>query len=140
MAYGLIAWASKKQPIVALSSMEAKYMAKSLAACQILWIHTFLKELGIPHFGPTILNIDNQSTIKCLNNSINHSCTKHIDIQHHFMQENLISGEIDIQYCASNNNLADLLTKALPQAKHEDLVTQLGMAMALRGSVVNTTK
>jgi hypothetical protein len=110
-----------------LSSMEAEYMAESLATQQIIWLQTLTAELGIPYLGPTILNVNNQGTINYSYNAINHSCTKHIDIQHHFVCKKLISNEICIQYCATDDNLADLLTKALPKPKHEDLVKRLGM-------------
>jgi transposase InsO family protein len=128
MAGAPISWQSKKQPTVALSSMEAEYMAESLATRQIIWLRTLTAELGIPYFGPTILNVDNQGAIDYSYNAINHGRTKHIDIQHHFVREKLISNEIRIQYCATDDNLADLLTKALPKPKHEDLVKRLGMA------------
>lgn len=123
-----ISWQSKKQPTIALSSMEAEYMAESLATRQIIWLRSFTAELGIPYPGPTTLNVDNQGAIDFSNNAINHSRTKHIDIQHHFVREKLISNEIEIQYCATENNLADLFTKALAKPRHEELVKRLGMA------------
>jgi hypothetical protein len=125
---GPISWTSKKQPTVALSSMEAEYMAESLASRQALWLHNIMRELGIPYSGPTTLRVDNKSAIDYSRNSTNHSRAKHIDIQHHFIHEKLISREIEIQYCATDDNLADVFTKGLPQPKHWDLVTRLGMA------------
>jgi hypothetical protein len=103
-------------------------MAESLATRQVIWLRTLTAELGIPYSGPTILNVDNQGAISYSYNAINHGRTKHIDIQHHFIREKLISNEIHIQYCATDDNLADLLTKALPKPKHDDLVKRLGMA------------
>ena len=127
MSAGLISWQSKKQPTIALSSMEAEYMAKSLATQQIIWLWSFTAELGIPYSGPTILNVDNQGTINYSINAINYSHTKHIDIQHHLVHEKLISNKIEIQYCATEDNLADLFMKTLPKPRHEDLVKRLGM-------------
>jgi hypothetical protein len=63
---------------------------------QIIWLWTLTAELGIPYFRPTILNVDNQGAIDYSYNAINHSCTKHIDIQHHFIHEKLIFNEIGI--------------------------------------------
>jgi hypothetical protein len=128
MANGPISWQSKKQPTVALSSMEAEYMAESLAARQVIWLWTLPTELGIPYPGPTTLHVDNQGAINYSNNAINHGRTKHIDIQHHFVREKLVSNEMQLQYCATDDNLADIFTKALPKPKHDDLVTRLGMA------------
>ena len=48
-------------------------------------------------------------------------------VQHRFVREKLISNEIEIQYCATEDNLADLFTKALPKPRHEDLVKRLGI-------------
>ena len=100
--------------------MEA-YMAKSLTTWQILWLRSLTAklELDIPYSGvwglecrPITLNVDNQGAIDYSNNAINHSCTNHIDIQHHFVHEKIVSNKIKIQYCANKDNLANLLTKA----------------------------
>ena len=107
--------------------MEAEYMAESLATQQIIWLWSLTAKLGIPYSGPTILNVDNQGAIDYSINVINHSRTKHIDIQHHFICEKLISNKIKIQYCATKDNLANLFMKALPKPRHEDLVKWLGM-------------
>ena len=126
--HGPISWQSKKQPMIALSSMEAEYMTESLTTHQIIWLRSLTAELSIPYSGPTTLNVDNQRAINYSNNAINHDCTKHINIQHHFVCEKLISNKIEIQYCATKDNLADLFMKALPKPKHKELVKQLGMA------------
>jgi hypothetical protein len=128
MAGAPISWQSKKQPMVALSSMEAEYMAESMAARQVMWLRSLTSELGIPYSGPTKLNVNNQGAIDYSINSINHGRTKHINIWHHFVCKKIISNEIDIQYCTTDDNLADILTKALPKPKHEDLVGWMGMA------------
>ena len=62
------------------------------------------------------------------NNTINHGCTKHIDIQHHFVCEKLVSDEMRLQYCTMDDNLADILTKSLLKLKHNDFIKRLGMA------------
>ena len=128
MANGPMSWQLKKQPTVALSSMEAEYMAKSLATRQVIWLRTLTAELGIPYSGSTTLNVDNQGAINYSNNAINHSCTKHIDIQHHFVHEKLVSNEMRLQYCATDDNLADIFTKSLPKPKHDNFIKRLGMA------------
>ena len=96
MSAGPISWQSKKQPTIALSSMEAEYMTKCLATQQIIWLQSFTAELGIPYSGPTTLNVDNQGAINYSINAIYHSCTKHIIIQQHFVCEKLIFNKIEI--------------------------------------------
>ena len=100
-----------------------------------MWLRTILQELGFKLEGPTTLNTDNQSAIQFAKNSGFHTRSKHIDIQYHFVREKIISNEITIPYCASEDNLADLLTKALPMPRHQDLINRLGMQSELRGSV-----
>src|ERR1700678_2127294 len=107
--------------------MEARYMAQSLATRQIIWVRSFTAKLSIPYSGSTTLNVDNQGAINYSINAINHICTKHIDIHHHFVCEKLVSNKIKIQYCATEDNLADLFTKALQNPRHEDLARRLGM-------------
>ena len=82
---GLITWTLKKQRTVALSSMEAEYMASSLATQEAMWLHTLLKELGFELEGLTTLNTDNQSAIQFTKNSGFHARSKHIDIQYHIV-------------------------------------------------------
>jgi hypothetical protein len=139
LAGGPISWRSKKQPTVALSSMEAEYMAASLATREALWLRTLFAELGLPYSGPTTLYVDNRSAINFSKNSGFHARSKHIDIQHHFVREKIISNKITIIHCASEDNLADILTKALPMPKHQNLTTRLGMTLELQGSVGDPT-
>src|ERR1700678_4564402 len=113
MAGGPISWTSKEQPTIALSSMEAEYMATSLITRSAIWLQTLPAKLGIPYNKPTTLNVDNQAAIDYINNLGHHTHSKHIDIQHHFLHEKLISNEIYVQYCATDDNLANILTKAL---------------------------
>lgn len=110
---GAITWSSKKQPTVAKSTMEAEYMALSHAVSEVLWLRSLLNEINIPQ--PTIpINVDNQSAIKFGENPMFHARSKHIDIKHHFIRDHLASNEVRLLYCASADNLADMLTKALP--------------------------
>jgi hypothetical protein len=139
LASGPISWRSKKQPTVALSSMEAEYMAASLATRKALWLQTLFAELGLPYSGPTTLYVNNRSAINFSKNSGFHAQSKHIDIQHHFVCEKIISNEITIIHCASEDNLANILTKALPMPKHQNLTTRLGMTLELQGSVGDLT-
>ena len=124
---GAISWYSKKQPTVALSTMEAEYMALSNTTCECLWIRELLTELRILPNGSTLINVNNQAAIKFTENSQFHAQSKHIDICHHFIWEHIASNEFLVQYYATENNLADIFTKALPKAKHEHFAKLLGM-------------
>lgn len=136
LANGPITWTSKKQSTVALSSMEAKYMVASLASREAIWLRNLLMELGFEFDGSTDIHTDNQSAIAFAKNSGLHARGKHIGIHYHFAQERIISNKIAVPYCASEDNFADVLTKALPVPKHNELISRLGMR-SLRGSVDN---
>ena len=78
---GTISWRSKRQEIVALSSTEAEYIALSFAAQELMWLRSFLKDLGYEQQS-NLLYEDNQGAIALSKNPENHSRTKHIDVRY----------------------------------------------------------
>ena len=76
----LISWSSKKQSIVALSSIKAEYISLTHAAKEALWLQTFMGEIhGTPH-GLMKINSDNQGAIVLAKDNKFHARTKHIEI------------------------------------------------------------
>ena len=84
IAGGAVAWSSKKQNTVAPSTPEAKYIAATHVAKQVLWHHSLLTKLEFPLLTPSIMFSDNQSAITIAHHPEFHACTKHIDIVLHF--------------------------------------------------------
>jgi len=84
-----ISWSSKKQATIATSSVEAEYVASANATKEAIWLHTLLTELDFPPTMATMIHADNQGCIALANNPVSHSCAKHIDIRHHFIQERI---------------------------------------------------
>ena len=124
----IVSWISKKQSTVALSTAEAEYMAISAAAQEILWIRTFINEIicnNNPSFEPSLLFSDNQSAIAISNNDIHHNRTKHIDIKHHFIRDTIKQKQMKILWVNSENQLADICTKALPRIKFNTMKNKL---------------
>lgn len=120
----IVSWESRKQKTVALSSTEAEYMSLSDACKEALFLRKFLQEiLGITP--KVIIYNDNQSAQKLCRNSVFHARTKHIDIRHHFIRENVTNGIIDVEYLCTNDMIADLLTKPLSKEKHDKFLYQL---------------
>ena len=70
---------------------------------------------------------DNQSAIEMARNPKYHSRTKHIDIRHHFIRDQVEAGNIHLTYCITQQMLADLLTKSLPMDQFRNLRKQMGM-------------
>jgi hypothetical protein len=115
---GPIAWSSKQQAIVALSSCEAEYLSCTHCARQIIWLRSLFNELGYPQNLPSILYCDNQGTVACTHDPHSHSRMKHIDIRAHFIRSCVNRKIIDVHYIPGIHNPADLLTKPLEKVIH----------------------
>ena len=124
---GAIAWQSKRQPTVAASTTEAEYMAAAAAVKEALWLRQLFKDFGIDTGVVTIM-ADNQAAIKILKNPISSLRSKHIDVVHHFARERVMRKEIEFKYIPTIEQVADVLTKALTEAKHTKCLKGMGMA------------
>ena len=123
----LVTWRSKKQSVVARSSAEAEFRAMAHGVCELLWLKIILDDLKIKWEGPMKLYCDNKSAINIAHNPVQHDRTKHIEVDRHFIKEKLDSGMICTPYVASNNQLADVLTKGMPTSNFEDITCKMGM-------------
>jgi hypothetical protein len=124
---GAVSWQSKKQHTVALSSVEAEYMASTQATKEALWWRTFLIELGMPDTLTTVIHSDSQGSIALSKNPEHHARSKHIDIRHHFVREQVAAGTVALQYVSTNDMIADVLTKALSKMQHTRLINAMGV-------------
>ena len=122
-----ISWCSKKEPVVALSSCEAEYIAASLCACQAVWLVNLLRELDSNTRGAVLLLVDNVSAINLAKNPIAHGRSKHIEMRFHYLRDLVSSGQLRLSYCRSEEQVADLLTKAVTNDVFKRLVVRLGM-------------
>ena len=129
---GAISWASRRQPVVALSSTKAEYMAMTQAVKEVLWLRTLFLEVGAPNHAAEISKIysDNQGAIALANNPGFHARSKHIDIQYHFIRSHVDqeTGTIDLRYCPTEDMTADVLTKGLPRDRHQKHAAAMGLA------------
>ncbi|KAL0413673.1 UNVERIFIED_CONTAM: Retrovirus-related Pol polyprotein from transposon TNT 1-94 [Sesamum radiatum] len=113
MSSGAVSWCSKKQPIVTLSTIEAEFVAATVCACQGIWMKRILKELG--YFKEECITVmcDNSSTIKLSKNPVMHGRSKHIDVRFHFLRNLMKDGALELVYCGSQDQVADIMTKPL---------------------------
>lgn len=122
-----VSWKSKKQACVALSTAEAEYMALSNAAQEAVWLKRLLEEVNGASIKPLTIYEDNQSTISMSQNPRFHGRAKHIDIKYHFIREQISTNFINLNYCKSEEMIADILTKGLGRIQFEKLRELIGM-------------
>ena len=109
----LIDWSSQLQPTVLLSTTEAEYRVLTDAAKDVIYLRRLLEELGTDITAPTTILSDNESCIKLVDNPVLHARTKHIELQHHFIREQVKAGRAIVSYVPARYQQADLLTKPL---------------------------
>ncbi|GKA66357.1 putative ribonuclease H-like domain-containing protein [Tanacetum coccineum] len=122
----LISWQCKKQTVVATSTTKAEYVAAASCCGQVLWIQNQLLDYGY-NFMNTVIYIDNTSTICIIENPVQHSKTKHIEIRHHFIRDCNAKKLIQMAKIDTQHNVADLLTKGFDAGRFQYLVSSIGM-------------
>ncbi|KAL6321515.1 hypothetical protein AAG906_019695 [Vitis piasezkii] len=111
----LISWKSNKQSIISCSSTE------------ILWLLSLLHDLKIAHHGPTVLYCDNQTIFHIVTSLVYHEGTKHIEIDCHTIREKIQAGILKTLHVTSENQLADILTKAFHPSQFHGLLDNMGI-------------
>jgi len=115
---GLIHWQAKSQSIIAISTLEAEYIAYSHATRESLWLRRMMKEAAGGMAvkiadGLVPIGCNNQGAIKLIASGIVRQKSKHIDIKYHHVHDKQVKGSVKFQYVTSESNPADLLTKPL---------------------------
>ncbi|GJX66721.1 putative ribonuclease H-like domain-containing protein [Tanacetum coccineum] len=129
----LISWQCKKQTVVANSTTEVNYIAASQCCGQVLWIQNQLLDYGY-NFMQTKIHVDNESAICVVKNPVYHSKTKHIEIRHHFIRDSYEKRLIEMVKIHTDNNVADLLTKAFDVSRINFLVASICVTHKKLGS------
>jgi hypothetical protein len=124
---------SQKQKIVAQSSCEAEYVAAAAAACQGVWLSRLVGELLRCDSVKFKIKIDNQSAISLCKNPVFHDRTKHIDVRYHFARSCVEQGKLEVEHVRTNEQHADILTKALARFRFQELKEKIGMCVVNTG-------
>jgi len=127
LANGAVTWGSSRQRTVSLSTTEAEYIAACESVKEGIWLTQLMNDIGYERLDPLTINIDNQSAIKLIKNPEFHKRSKHIDIRYHFIREKFMSGLINVEYVASKDQIADILTKILSKELFRNLRTRMGI-------------
>ena len=124
---GTVSWACRKQDCVSLSSTEAEYIALSETVQELVWIRNVCKDFGIFYSTGITVKEDNQSCIKLAENNKFSNRTKHIDTRFQFIKDLKEKGQIQLEYCPTQDNTADMLTKPLSGVKIKELRTSANL-------------
>ena len=128
MGTGAISWSSKLQPIVALSSTEAEYVAVCQAGQEVVWVRQFLEAVGYDMSAPTTMYVNNKSAVCVARNLEHQTRMKHIDVWWHWLRECVEKKVFKIEHIRTDEMPVDILTKALLRAKVETGHRMLGLA------------
>ena len=94
---------------------------------ELIWIKGLLKDLGIEINTPMTMHCDNQAAIHIASNSDFHERTKHIEVDCHKVRQAVEQQVILPCYTRSEDQLADIFTKAARQKTMESIHIRLGL-------------
>jgi hypothetical protein len=123
---GAISWMSKRQPVVALSTTEAEYMAATHACKEAIWLRRLCSDIGVDA-GKITISCDSQSAICLAKNPTFHARTKHIDVQFHFVRDMVEDGKVNLEKVDTAKNVADALTKPVGTEKFRWCSESMGL-------------
>ncbi|GKE36618.1 ribonuclease H-like domain-containing protein [Tanacetum coccineum] len=108
----LLSWSAKPSR----SSAEAEYRGVANVVAETAWIRNLLLELHAPLSTATLVYCDNVSAVYLSTNLVQHQRTKHIEIDIHFVQEYVASGQVRVLHVPSRFQYTYIFTKGLPTA------------------------
>lgn len=120
-----MAWSSRRQLCIALSTMEAEYVAACEAIKEGVWLRCLFREIKPEWCRPLPLLRDNLPCIDLVKNQKIHQKTKHRDVRYHFIQTQQEANRIDVKYVPTAEQPADRLTKSLPNPQFSDLLNAI---------------
>ena len=97
------------------------------ATSELVWLRSFLASLGVFLDRPMMLLCNSQAALHIAKNPVFHERTKHIEIDCHFVGEKLEAGVLTLSYFGSEEQPADIFTKALGKRPFHYLRGKLGM-------------
>jgi hypothetical protein len=112
----LVFWSAKRQTVVSRSSAEAEYHAIANGMAEATWLRQLLHEFHTPPSWCTLIYCDNISVMYISTNLVQHQCTKHVEIDLHFIREKVAIGQIRVLHVLTTSQFADIFMKRLPSS------------------------
>lgn len=116
---GPISWWSRRQPIVALSSTEAEFIAAADAIKEVSYIKSLIEELTLNVSVDIVLNMDNTGAMSLIKNGKFNGRSRHIDVRYYFVCEKYQNNFFQLVHCPTEKQVADILTKPLCNIKFQ---------------------
>jgi hypothetical protein len=123
----LISWSSKRQNTVSRSSAEAEYRVVANGVAEATWLRQLLLELHTPLRRTTLVYCDNISVVYMTSNPVQHQRTKHIEIDLHFIREQVAIGNLRVLHVPTTSQYADIFTEGLPSSVFTEFRTSLNV-------------
>ena len=108
---------SRKQKSIARSTCEAEIIALAEAAKDVVYLRKLVRGLGAPEPSPTPLATDSKSARDVSYNPEHHDRMKHVQRRHFFVRDMVESFELEVPFVRTADNLGDILTKPMKDAK-----------------------
>ena len=105
----------------------SEYRSMANTTCEVVWLLGMLRDLHVTHQGPALLYYDNQAALHIVANPVYHERSKHIELVCHFMRERIQLGVLKTMHVSTQNQLVDLLTKALHPTRFRLLLGKMGI-------------
>jgi hypothetical protein len=123
----LISWSGKKKPTIPRSSTEAEYKSMANVVAEIIWLQSLLKELRVSTPPATRLWCDNMEANYLSANLIFHGQMKYIEMDYHFVRDQVMQRKLDVRFISSHDQLAYDFTKSLPQQWFSEFCNNLNL-------------
>ena len=120
-------WSSKKQNFVARSSAEDEFRGMAFRVCEALWLRILLRDLGYLLRYPIQLDCDNKAACDISHNLVQHDQTKQVEVDRFFIKEKLDEEIVELPKIRSEDQLADIVTKAVSSQVFSNFLGKLGM-------------
>ncbi|CAI7769782.1 unnamed protein product [Closterium sp. NIES-53] len=113
-----VSWRTKRQTVIATSTADAEYIALFEGAREATYLRRLCEDLGFRQQDPTVIFVDNQSTIALATGEQMSKRIKHMDIRYHWTRKAVRDGVVWPEYCPTAQQAADYLTNPLTAKQH----------------------